>query len=237
MQILQLSMLGWTQEMIGDLTNLSKQAIEQRFRQEIADLQKLVESKLKLRNPADLTSDPETPTPEILAWALNPKDGKTQEEIGRVVKLSQNRVSQILALSVPDNPSNDLRKKLGPDEEKAVIRLLLKGETQASIAKEFRVSQSEQCEQTLEHEPEDYTNCKRQREVSNLYVFHSLHRWSLLLIMMPMANPRNTLQNAPAFNPPMAATSNETSKAPIRTQIVGHPHFILPAPSVNHHAN
>ena len=72
---------------------------------------------------------------------LREKDGKTQEEIGRVVKLSHNRVSEILALSATDNPSNDLRKKLKPDEEKAVIRLLLKGETQASIAKEFRVSQ------------------------------------------------------------------------------------------------
>jgi hypothetical protein len=42
--------------MIGDLTNLSKQAIDQRMSQEIADLQKLAESKLKLKNPADLTS-------------------------------------------------------------------------------------------------------------------------------------------------------------------------------------
>ena len=70
MQILQLSMLGWTQEMIGELTNLSKQAIDQRFGQEIPDLEKLVESKLKLKNPSDLTSDPDTPMPEILAWAL-----------------------------------------------------------------------------------------------------------------------------------------------------------------------
>lgn len=71
MQILQLSMLGWTQEMIGNSFNLSQDAISLRFQREIADLQKLVESKLKLKNPADLTSDPEAPTPEILAWALS----------------------------------------------------------------------------------------------------------------------------------------------------------------------
>lgn len=62
--------LGWTQEMIGNSLNLSQQAINQRFEQEIADLRKLVESRPKMKNPADLTSDAETPTPEVLAWAI-----------------------------------------------------------------------------------------------------------------------------------------------------------------------
>ena len=41
--------------MIGNLLNLSQQAIDQRFQQEIPDLVKLVQSRLKLKNPADLT--------------------------------------------------------------------------------------------------------------------------------------------------------------------------------------
>jgi predicted transcriptional regulator len=95
------AVIGWTQEMIGNLLNLTQPAITQRFQSEIADLQTLIESKLKLRNPADLISDrfkgeipdlekllesklkvknpadlsgdSETPTPEILGWALKLK--------------------------------------------------------------------------------------------------------------------------------------------------------------------
>lgn len=73
MQILQLSMLGWTQEMIGTCVNLSESAIRQRFDAEIADLQKLLESKLKLKNPGDFPCDTEIPTSEVLAWALKLK--------------------------------------------------------------------------------------------------------------------------------------------------------------------
>ena len=76
MQILQLSMLGWTQEMIGDRLNLAHNTINDRLQSEIADLQRLTESKLKLRNPADLVGDPEAPTPEVLAWALKLKNEK-----------------------------------------------------------------------------------------------------------------------------------------------------------------
>ena len=73
MQILQLSMLGWTQEAIGDYFGLAQKTISDRFKGEIPDLEKLLESKLKLKNPADLSGDSETPTPEILGWALKLK--------------------------------------------------------------------------------------------------------------------------------------------------------------------
>ena len=65
--ILQLAMLGWTQEMIGNLLNLSQQAITQRVQQEIPDLEKLVQSRPKIKNPSDLTRDAETPMPEAQA--------------------------------------------------------------------------------------------------------------------------------------------------------------------------
>ena len=63
-------MLGWTQEMIGDLWNLTQPAIIQRFQSEIRDCEELIESKLKLKNPVDLIDDPEMPTPELLGWAI-----------------------------------------------------------------------------------------------------------------------------------------------------------------------
>ncbi len=63
-------MLGWTQEMIGNLLNLSQPAITQRFQSEIRNCEKLIESKLKLKNPSDLIDDPEMPTPELLGWAI-----------------------------------------------------------------------------------------------------------------------------------------------------------------------
>jgi hypothetical protein len=59
--------VGWTQEMIGASLNLSQDTISLRFQREIPDLEKLVESRLKLKNPADLTNDKETPMPEVLA--------------------------------------------------------------------------------------------------------------------------------------------------------------------------
>jgi hypothetical protein len=57
-------MLGWTNEMIGNCVNLSESAIRQRFDAEIPDLEKLLQSRLKIKNPADLRSDAETPLPE-----------------------------------------------------------------------------------------------------------------------------------------------------------------------------
>jgi hypothetical protein len=64
---MQLAMLGWTQDMIGSLLNLTHQAISQRFEQEIRNCEKLAESKLKLKNPADLSREAETPMPEAQA--------------------------------------------------------------------------------------------------------------------------------------------------------------------------
>jgi len=48
-------MMGWTQEMIGDRLNLAHNTINDRLQSEIVDLLKAIESKLKLKNPADLT--------------------------------------------------------------------------------------------------------------------------------------------------------------------------------------
>jgi len=56
--------------MIGNCVNLAESAIRQRFDAEILDLVKLLQSKLKFKNPADLSSDAETPMPEVLAWAI-----------------------------------------------------------------------------------------------------------------------------------------------------------------------
>ena len=67
----QTPMLGWTQDMIGSLWDLTQPAITQRFQSEIRDCEKLIESKLKLKNPVDLIDDPEMPTPELLAWAIS----------------------------------------------------------------------------------------------------------------------------------------------------------------------
>lgn len=49
--------------MIGDRLNMPRTTIDQRIQTEVADLLKLVESKLKLKNPSDLTDDPETSMP------------------------------------------------------------------------------------------------------------------------------------------------------------------------------
>jgi hypothetical protein len=67
--------------------------------QEIADLQKLAESKLKLKNPADLTSDPDTPMPEILAWALKLKSH------------NQRRPSRLLTVASPDQDTDGKPEK------------------------------------------------------------------------------------------------------------------------------
>lgn len=48
----------------------TEKSIDHRFQQEIPDLERLVQSRLKLKNPADLTSAAETPMSEVLAWAI-----------------------------------------------------------------------------------------------------------------------------------------------------------------------
>jgi len=63
--------------MIRNLLNLTQQAIDQRFQQEIPDLEKLVQSRLKLKNPADLTSDSET----LILTSTPSKDGTRQEKL------------------------------------------------------------------------------------------------------------------------------------------------------------
>ena len=72
----QLSMLGWTNEMIGNSVNLDESRIRQRFDGEIPDLVKLLESRLKVKSPADFRSDHETPMPEVLAWTIKQHEGE-----------------------------------------------------------------------------------------------------------------------------------------------------------------
>jgi len=62
-------MLGWTQEMISDRLNMPRSTVIERIETEIPDLVKLSESRLKSKNPGDLTNDEETPLSEVLAWA------------------------------------------------------------------------------------------------------------------------------------------------------------------------
>lgn len=51
------------------MLNLTHQAINQRFEQEIPNLVKLAESQLNVKSPGNLASGKETPMPEVLAWA------------------------------------------------------------------------------------------------------------------------------------------------------------------------
>ena len=56
--------------MVGDRLNMPQTTVADRILTEVPDLEKLVQSRLKLKNPADLTGDAETPMPEVLAWAI-----------------------------------------------------------------------------------------------------------------------------------------------------------------------
>jgi len=71
------------------------------------------------------------------------EDGKTQQQIADLVGLSQNRISEILALSVSDNANNpaDKRRELSREDYVVIARLVLGGEKQTIIAEKFGVSQ------------------------------------------------------------------------------------------------
>ena len=60
----QLSMLGWTQEIMGGALNLIEDAIFRHFECRIPDLE-LVASRLELKNPVDLSHDDESPMSEV----------------------------------------------------------------------------------------------------------------------------------------------------------------------------
>lgn len=49
--------------MIGNRLDLAHNTVNDRLQSEIPDLEKLTASRLKLKNPADLVGDAETPMP------------------------------------------------------------------------------------------------------------------------------------------------------------------------------
>jgi len=68
---------------------------------------------------------------------LRVETGKTQEEIGKAIGLSQNRISEILHNSGADELQ---RTALDPDEQRSIIKLILaEKDTQAKIAETFNV--------------------------------------------------------------------------------------------------
>lgn len=69
---------------------------------------------------------------------LRTKDGKTQEQIAKIIELAQSRISEILALSVTDNTNIELSRQ----KQVAIVRLILKDEKQEDIATTFDVTQS-----------------------------------------------------------------------------------------------
>ena len=71
------------------------------------------------------------------------KHGKTQQQIAKIMKLSQKQISNIVNdsnISNADNPG-DKRRKLSKEDYPVIARLILGGEKQADIAKKFDVSQ------------------------------------------------------------------------------------------------
>ena len=58
--------------------------------------------------------------------------GRTQEEVAKVIGMSQQRISEILT-SIGADELN-IRTKLDPDEQRGLIKLLLKGQKQEAIA-------------------------------------------------------------------------------------------------------
>jgi ParB-like chromosome segregation protein Spo0J len=68
---------------------------------------------------------------------LYTKDGKTQEEIARIVGLSRPRVTQILDSLM----TNETNIELSREKQVAIVKLILKGKKQEEIAKAFDVTQ------------------------------------------------------------------------------------------------
>jgi len=78
--------------MIGDRLDLAQNTINDRLESEIRNCEKAIESKLNLKNPADLVGDAETPMPEVLAWAM----------IGDRLNLAQNTINDRFQSEIPD---------------------------------------------------------------------------------------------------------------------------------------
>ena len=79
---------------------------------------------------------------------LRMKDGKTQTQIADIVGLSRQAISKIISNATSSNADKgvdkvDKRRKLTDEDRIAISRLLLGGEGQKEVAKEFRVSQSQ----------------------------------------------------------------------------------------------
>jgi hypothetical protein len=57
--------------MIGNRLDLAQNTINDRFQSEIPDLEKLIQSRLKIKNPADLIGDAETPVLDLRARTIS----------------------------------------------------------------------------------------------------------------------------------------------------------------------
>jgi transcriptional regulator with XRE-family HTH domain len=68
---------------------------------------------------------------------LYSKDGKTEEEIAKIVGLSQQRISKILENTTSGSTNIELTR----EKQVALVRLILKGEKQEAIAEKFDVTQ------------------------------------------------------------------------------------------------
>lgn len=65
------------------------------------------------------------------------KDGKTQEEIAKIIGLSQQRILKILENTTSGSTNIELTR----ERQVALVRLILKGEKQEAIAEKFDVTQ------------------------------------------------------------------------------------------------
>jgi len=65
------------------------------------------------------------------------KDGKTQEEIAKIIGLSQQRILKILENTTSGSTNIELTR----EKQVALVRLILKGEKQEAIAEKFDVTQ------------------------------------------------------------------------------------------------
>lgn len=98
------------------------------------------------------------------------KQGKTQEDIARITKLSRRRVGQIVGegnISIADT-----KAKLGPGDRITVLKRSTSGETQEEIAKDFNVARStisEACSQLINEITGRYKSGKHKWEVTEEY--------------------------------------------------------------------
>ena len=98
------------------------------------------------------------------------KRGKTQEDIAKITKLSQQRISQIIGNT--NISITDTKAKLGPGDRTIVLRRSINGETQEALASDFKVSQStisEACSQLSNEITGRYKSGKHKWEVAEEY--------------------------------------------------------------------